>query len=90
MVINNKVDIDNAMKIANIDNVILKRRDGRLLLSDWQVDVLNRCKINYNEILNMRDLLFMIEDYLDNLYDEELDIVSSQISEFIYYNSTNK
>lgn len=89
MVINNKVDIDNAMKIANIDNVILKRRNGRLLLSDWQVDVLNRCKINYNEILSMRDLLFMIEDYLDNLYDEELDIVSSQISEFIYYNSTN-
>lgn len=91
MIINkNEVDIDRAMKIADIDNVILKRRDGKLLLSDWQVSVLNRCSINYNNFLNMKDLLFVIEDYLDNLYDEELDIVGSQISEFIYYNNINK
>lgn len=91
MIINkNEVDIDRAMKIADIDNVILKRRDGKLLLSDWQVSVLNRCSIKYNNFLNMKDLLFVIEDYLNNLYDEELDIVGSQISEFIYYNNINK
>ena len=34
--------------------------------------------------------MFEIENCLDDYYDDELDIVSSQLSEYIYYNETNK
>ena len=34
--------------------------------------------------------MFEIENCLDDYYDDELDIVSSQLSEYIYYNEINK
>ena len=39
---------------------------------------------------NIRELLFDIENSLDDYYDDELDLVSSQLAEFIYYCDTKK
>ena len=61
-----------------------------MLLSDYQINVLNRCGLNYKNYNNIRDLLFDIEEVLFDNYDEELDLVSNQISEFIYYSDTKK
>ena len=87
---NEKIDFDEAIKIANIDNIILKRRNNGFLFSDYQIDVLNRNGINYLNYCNMHELLFDIEELLNNDYDDELDLVSSQISELLYYNDTKK
>jgi hypothetical protein len=38
----------------------------------------------------MRELLFDIEEYLSDNYDDELDLVSNQIAELIYYRDTKK
>ena len=35
-------------------------------------------------------MLFDIEEYLYDEYDDELDLVSSQIYEYIYYKDMNK
>jgi hypothetical protein len=38
----------------------------------------------------MQTLLFDLEEYLNDEYDEELDLISNQIAELIYYRDTKK
>lgn len=87
---NKDINIDNAIKLANVDEVILKRRSNKMLLSDFQVDVLNRNGIDYLKYSSVKSLLFEIEECLNEEFDEELEMVSSQIGEFIYYNEYKK
>lgn len=91
MIINkNEISIDEAIKFSNQDELLLKRRENNLLLSDYQVSVLNRNGIDYNKFSSVKELLFEIENCLDDYFDDELDLVSSQLSEYIYYNETKK
>lgn len=91
MIINKKdVSLKEAMDFSNYSDLLLSRRENGFLLSDYQVSVLNRNGIDYKRYNNVRELLFEIENYLDDDFDEELDLVSSQLSEFIYYTDTNK
>lgn len=91
MIVNKKeISIDEAIKVANYEQLLLKRRKNGLLLSDYQISVLNRNGIDINKFINIRDLLFEIENCLDDYFDDELDLVGSQISEYIYYSDTKK
>ena len=91
MLINkSEVSLEDAINFSNLNDIILKRRENNLLLSDYQVSVLNRNGINYNNFGNIRELLFEIENCLDDYFDDELDMVSQQLSEYIYYNETKK
>ena len=91
MLVNKKeISIDDAIKISNYEDLLLKRRDNNILLSDYQVSVLKRNGIDFNKFGSIRELMFEIENYLDEEFDEELDLVSSQLSEYIYYNETKK
>ena len=91
MIINKKeVSIDEAINFSNFDEVLLKRRENNLLLSDYQVVILNRNGIDYKNYSNVRDLLFEIDNSLEDYFDEELDVVASQLSEYLYYNETKK
>ena len=85
-----EISLNEAMKLANHDELLLKRRDNNILLSDYQVSVLSRNGINYNNFRNIKELLFEIENCLDDYFDDELDMVSQQLSEYIYYNETKK
>ena len=85
-----EVSIDEAANFSEFDSLLLKRRENNILLSDYQVSVLERCGISYNKFSSVRELMFEIENILDEDFDEELDLVSSQLSEFIYYNDTKK
>ena len=65
MKINEKeINIEDAIAFADIDNVILKHRNNDILLSDYQVDVLNRNGLNYNNYNTIGDLLFDIEEIM--------------------------
>ena len=85
-----EVSIDEAANFSEFDSLLLKRRENNILLSDYQVSVLERCGISYNKFSSVRELMFEIESILDDDFDEELDLVSSQLSEYIYYNETKK
>ena len=87
---NDDITIEKAINFANIDDVLLKRRNNGLLFSDRQVSVLKRCGINYENYTNLEELLFDIEEILNSSYDEELDLVSNQIAELRYYKDTKK
>ena len=91
MIVNKtEISLNEAMKISEYEKLLLKRRENNLLLSDYQISVLNRNGINYNNFGNVRELLFEIESYLDDEYDDELDVISSQLAEYLYYNETKK
>ena len=87
---NKDIGVDEAIKFANTDSLLLKRRSNHMLLCDYQVMILARNGFNYEKYLNIKNLLFDIEAYLGENYDEELDLVSSQLAEFIYYSDTKK
>lgn len=89
MLVNKKeISVEEAIKLANYQELLLNRRENGMLLSDYQISVLKRNGINYNNFTNVRELLFEIEKYLDDEFDEDLDLVSSQLSEYIYYTDT--
>ena len=91
MIINKKeVNLNEAIIFSNYENLLLKRRENDMLLSDYQISILKRNNIDYKKYSSIRELVFEIENYLDEDYDEELDMVSSQLAEYIYYNETKK
>ena len=91
MIINKKeISINEAINFANYENLLLKRRENDMLLSDYQITILRRNNIDYKKYGSIRELVFEIENLLDEDYDEELDLVSSQLAEYIYYKETKK
>lgn len=91
MVINDKeINLKDAIDFANQEELLLKHRKNNMLLSDYQINVLRQNGFDYLKYSNFHDLLFDIEELLNDDYNEELDLVSSQISEYIYYNETKK
>ncbi len=85
--------IDN--QNINIDDLFDKKyfhkklRNG-IFLSDNQITILNMFNIKPETCNSINDLLFLIEDELENEYDEDLDIIGKEIAEFNYYTNTNK
>ena len=89
-ILGKEVSIDEAINFAKNEEMLLKRRSNNMLLSDFQVEVLKRYGIDYNKYGNIKDLLFEIEEYLNEEYNLELDNVGMQLAELVYYNYTNK
>ena len=87
---NQEINIDSAIKYSNYEDYLLKHRNNGLLLSDHQVDILKKCGFDINNYVDMKLLLFDIEEKLNDEYDDELDLISNQLSEFIYYYQTKK
>lgn len=67
-----------------------KKITDKLYLSDYQISILSAFKIDYKSCKTSKELLYLIDKELDVDYDEDLDIVSREISEFDYYNNTKK
>ena len=71
-------------------NSYKKRKNGLILKDKW-IEVLERYSINYEVFSSFNELIYEIEEALEECdYPEDLDIVSSEISEFNYYNNTKK
>ena len=77
------------MDYNNLDNNF-HQQYGSLLLTKYQVDILNKYNIDYNEFSCLNELIYYLEDYLNDHNNEELDNLSDQLSEFNYYHNTNK
>ena len=84
------INFDKAIEYANVDNLLLKKRNNVMHLSDFQIDILKKNGFDYLKYTNIKEMLFDIEEYLYDEYDDELDLVSSQIYEYIYYKDMNK
>lgn len=91
MLINGKeVTLEDLVQEDLYTNFGVKRENG-LVLSDFQVSVLERNQIPYQNCRNMGELLFIIEDCLDEMIeiDPELEELSRQVDEYRYYHDIN-
>lgn len=91
MIINKKnINIEDLIENINIDeNIPLKRKNG-LVLRNTHIEVLKRHGINYENYNDIKSIIREIEDILNINNDEELEILSEELSEINYYNYTNK
>ena len=85
-------NIDEIVK--NIDFLSGKLVDlgNGLMLTNKEIEVLDRYNIDYKSCSNLKEVLSRIEEvfYEDDSDLEDLDIVSESIAERDYYQNTNK
>ena len=88
MIINNQeIDISDLISQKHMHKDI----GNGIFLSDYQIEVLIKYGIDPYKCSGIEDLIFKIEEVLeddDSL--EDLDNISREISEFNYYSNTNK
>lgn len=84
------INVKDAIELSKVESDFLKRRESGLLLSDYQISILDMCDINYKNHSSLSSLLFEIEEYLNNEENDELEEVSRQLAEIHYYSETNK
>ena len=65
---------------------------NNLMLTNREVEILNRYKIDYQKCSCLKEIIFEIEDIINDMdiVDEDLDYISQTISERDYYQNTNK
>ena len=68
----------------------LKDIGNGIYLKESEEKILNRYEIDYKNCSNINDLIFKIEEYLNEQENEELEQISLRLSEFNYYHNTNK
>ena len=78
---NYKIDLDSFM---NIDN------GNGILLTKYELEVLSRYDINPKNYPSIKELIFDIEDILEEAYDEELEDILIKLDEIHYYKDVNK
>jgi hypothetical protein len=79
--------IDDIVKKTHED-MKLNRINDNLYLTNKEIEVLERYDINYNTTIE--ELMFNLEEILNENDYEDLEEVSNSISEFNYYHNTNK
>ena len=79
------------MKDFDFDSNKFNNING-LMLTNREIEVLDRYKINYKNCKSLKEIIFEIEELLNDMdiVDEDLDYISGTISERDYYQNTNK
>ena len=82
--------------INSLDFELKKKKQNKknIYLNNREMQILKMYDIDFQNCVDMNDLLFKIDNVLNDLYDnsdiEDLEWVSSSISERNYYMNTNK
>lgn len=71
---------------------MLKNRGNGIYMSDNEITILEKYNISYENCTSLEELIFKIENYLNSSSEvlEDLEGISQRLSEFQYYNYTNK
>lgn len=81
----NEINIDDLLKLDEY-----KKRENGLILRDSQIEVLDRYDIDYRMFSSLSTLLMEIDEVLNEVFEEDLEEVSKELSELNYYEFTNK
>ena len=77
-------------EIMGTEKSFLKRRKNGLMLSDNDIVILERNGIDYLKATNIKNLIFMIEEALNEEENEELESLNTRLGEYNYYYYTDK
>ena len=83
-------NLDDNDLYANDKDFHIKHKN--FYITKKQIEILEKYDIDINNFTNIGDLLFDIEEYLNDtdIPADDLEWVSESLSEFNYYNNTNK
>lgn len=88
----NKQEIDNYVQNTINDNKLNKINN--VYLSNEQIRVLNKYNIRYQNVIDIKELIFKVEEFINenHLYQDlnDLENLSQKLSEFNYYYNTYK
>ncbi len=88
----NKLEIEEYVDTIINDNKL--RKVNNIYLSKRQIDILDKYKIEYKNITNIKELIFNVENYINENFQYEelsdLESLSQELSEFNYYYNTRK
>lgn len=84
-------DIDSLVGQMDFESNKFNNING-LMLTNREVEVLDRYNINYKNCTTLKEIIFQIEDLIQDMdiVEEDLDYISGTISERDYYQNTNK
>lgn len=80
---------DISSKVVSEDN-FLKKVNRSIYLREKEIIVLDKYNIDYKSCLSLDDLIYKIEERLNEDYNEDLDVISYELSERNYYQNTRK
>lgn len=87
-----KEEIDEYIDKTIKENIM--KKVNNLYLSTRQIGILEKYNISYTNVLDIKELIFKVEDYINEnyIYGElsDLEDLSRELSEFNYYYNTNK
>ena len=85
-----KIDLSNIDVVSN-DDMFLKKHNN-IYISDKENDILKKYDIDVDKYKDIKELIYDIEYIINDSYEELEDLiwVSEKLSEFNYYNNTNK
>ena len=88
------MNIDDYIKKVSeeieFDN-FLKKQKNNILLRSNEIDILKRYNIDYESCSNLSQIIYKIEEYLNDIDEsDELEWLSYELSERNYYQNTNK
>ena len=88
---NNEYDIDSLVSNIDFNSGSFQNING-MMLTTYEIEILDRYEIPYKKCNNLKQVIFEIEEVIDDsdIVDEDLDYISSTISERDYYQNTNK
>lgn len=61
-----------------------------LMLTNHEIEILDKYNIAYSSCKNLKEILYYIDEILENQEDSLLEEISISISERDYYQNTNK
>ena len=87
------MNIEDDFSLEESEKRFLKKQSNGMLLSDNHINILNKYDIDYLKCSSINDLLYQIDEVLnEGEYDEvdDLEWVSIDLAERNYYQNTNK
>lgn len=90
---NEEVSIEKLVETTNPRANLMKNCGNNIYLSDNQIEILKQYGFSYQNYSSLKSLIFDIEEYINENYDQELDDlenVVTNLAEFDYYHNTNK
>ena len=87
---NEEVSVEELVTKLNPRGNMIKDCGNGIYLSVPQIEILKQYGFEYEKYPNAKSLIFDIEEYLNENYEEELETVVESLAEFNYYNNTNK
>jgi len=74
-----------------MENNFIKEVKKNIYLSSDDIKILKKYDIEYNNFSNMKELMFYLEDYINNYdIDDDLDELLIKLNDYNYYFYTNK